>query len=102
MDEEALDALQRARRAFGKPVRVAAAYRCPEHPLEAAKERPGSHSRGTAFDTYPVQYDARELRSWIQCCSEEAFKGFGMGLKDGSMHFHVDMDAVYGWRAWGY
>ena len=35
---------------LGKPVLVNSWYRCPEHPLEAKKPRPGVHAHGLAAD----------------------------------------------------
>ena len=50
LDPNALDKLQRLRNVIG-PISLTSAYRCPDHPVEQAKEKgPGSHSLGKAFD----------------------------------------------------
>ena len=100
IDTEALDALQAARTAYGRPVQIFAAYRCPEHPLERNKPAgPGAHARGNAFDT-----GVSDLRDWIQCVIDAPRPpyGFGMGARNGSIHFHIDWDEKLGHRAWGY
>ena len=45
-----MDCLQRLRNAVGVPLPVSSAYRSPDHPVEASKERGGSHTLGQAFD----------------------------------------------------
>jgi len=50
LDPTAMDKLQRLRNVIG-PISLTSAYRCPDHPVEQAKEKgPGSHSLGKAFD----------------------------------------------------
>ena len=45
-----MDLLQALRTAWGGPLRVTSGYRCPQHPVEAAKEAPGAHTLGCAAD----------------------------------------------------
>lgn len=45
-----LDVLQHIRTALGKPLTVSSVYRCPEHPEEKVKPKPGEHSLGLAAD----------------------------------------------------
>ena len=49
MDESTMDALQMIRDLCG-PLRVTSGYRCPSHPVEAAKSNPGAHTLGKAAD----------------------------------------------------
>ena len=44
-----MDLIQQLRYEVG-PLNVTSGYRCPQHPIEAAKQAPGSHSTGTAVD----------------------------------------------------
>ena len=48
-DEDILKILNRIRREFG-PMPVTSGYRCPQHPIEAAKTRLGAHTTGKAVD----------------------------------------------------
>ena len=42
--------LQKLRDAVGFPLKITSAYRCPNHRIEKAKGRPGSHASGLAID----------------------------------------------------
>lgn len=48
--DELVDVLQEIRSSAGIPMRVTSGYRCPDHPIEAAKAKPGSHTLGLAAD----------------------------------------------------
>ena len=50
LDEPFMDRLQRARKRAGRAFRVTSGYRSPQHPVEAVKPKPGSHSKGQAVD----------------------------------------------------
>jgi zinc D-Ala-D-Ala carboxypeptidase len=36
--------LQKLRETYGSPMKVTSGYRCPQHPIEAKKARPGAHA----------------------------------------------------------
>tara|TARA_R110000803_G_scaffold76565_1_gene141226 strand:- start:1322 stop:1690 length:369 start_codon:yes stop_codon:yes gene_type:complete len=46
--------LQALRSRIDRPLTVTSGYRCPEHPIEAKKARPGAHGQGTAVDLRAV------------------------------------------------
>ena len=50
LDEPFMDRLQRARKRAGRAFVVTSGYRSPQHPIEAVKPKPGSHSKGQAVD----------------------------------------------------
>ena len=50
MDSSFLDILEEVRGRYGKPMRLSSAYRSPDHPVEAKKEKPGMHTTGKAVD----------------------------------------------------
>ena len=50
LDPTSMDCLQKLRDTVGVPLPVSSAYRSPDHPVEASKERGGSHTLGQAFD----------------------------------------------------
>ena len=99
---EAMDKLEAVRLIYGKPIRLASAYRCPEHEIEAAKtDGPGSHSRGCAFDPYPVGVNG-DLAAMEDAFFKVGVLGRGKGNKRGTLHIHFDWDEVAGRRSWGY
>ncbi len=53
--------LEQVRTEFGHPMPVNSGYRCPNHPIELAKENgPGSHTNGLGLDV--AVYNERALR----------------------------------------
>lgn len=50
IDELAMDALQKMRTDLGFALTITSGYRSPLHSVEAAKEAPGTHTYGVAFD----------------------------------------------------
>jgi len=55
---ELLDVLEVLRAKAG-PLKVNSAYRCPQHPVEARKPKPGFHARGLAADLVPLAMPLR-------------------------------------------
>ena len=99
---DALDKLEAARLLYGRPISLVSAYRCKEHPIEAAKSTgPGSHETGTAFDPYPSG-EGGDLAEMEDAFFTVGVMGRGKGIKEGKMHIHFDFDAVRGKRSWGY
>jgi zinc D-Ala-D-Ala carboxypeptidase len=70
MKPEFMAKLQKLRETYGAPMKVTSGYRCPQHPIEAKKARPGAHASGQAVDigvqgvrcTHAPQ---NGLRSWF-------------------------------------
>lgn len=50
MQQHVMDAVEAMRVAAGRPLHLTSAYRCPLHPEEAKKAKPGQHSAGLAVD----------------------------------------------------
>jgi uncharacterized protein YcbK (DUF882 family) len=53
--QEIVDVIQRIRIGLGKPMFISSGYRCPQHPVEAMKDKnplspPGAHVDGYAVD----------------------------------------------------
>ena len=81
---DALEALQRVRDRFGKPMVLTSAYRCRRHPEEARKPQPGRHNQGLAFDVLiPWGRDRMRL---VKIALEEGFRGFGFA----NTFLHID------------
>lgn len=59
--EAFMDVLQGLRDELGIPLIVNSGYRCPQHPIEAAKAQPGEHSYGECADIRIANPAAKKL-----------------------------------------
>ena len=79
--------LQQIRRAKG-PLVVSSGYRCPEHPVEAGKEKPGAHTFGIAVD---LAVQGAKALSIIKLALEYGMTGIGVAQQGGGRFIHLDM-----------
>jgi uncharacterized protein YcbK (DUF882 family) len=86
--EELLDKLQALRSRYGKPMRITSGYRCPRHPIEAAKSAPGPHSSGLACDVGVEGADAHKL---LGLALDAGFRGIGVQQKGTGRFLHLDL-----------
>lgn len=86
VQRELLDILESLRAKAG-PLKVNSAYRCPKHPVEARKPKPGHHSRGIAADLVPLEISLRAFHEIVR--SELRIKGIGVDRTAG--YVHVDL-----------
>lgn len=56
-----MDTLQSIRDLYGKPIFITSGYRCPNHPVESMKQRPGEHTYGMAVDIVCNNQDCLKL-----------------------------------------
>ncbi len=70
---------------------VASAYRCANHPIEAAKVKPGAHSAGRAVDIRLRGKDA-----WIVATLAPRFGMTGLGFKQKGNSRFIHMDDTIG------
>ena len=94
-DVDALAKLQQIRDAFGEPIYLSSAYRCPLHPVESVKARIGTHGRGCGFD---ISISSGSKRMAIL---DAAFDAGVRGVGWSESFLHLD------WRSgpktcWGY
>lgn len=96
-----LQALNRVREEFKKPITITSGFRCEAH-NKAIGGAPGSqHRLGTAADIRPSSGDVKELERLYQLClNEKAFTGVGDG-RDKSF-IHVDCRTSKGRKVWDY
>lgn len=78
--------VQTLRSQYGKPLRITSAYRCPKHPIEAAKAKAGQHSIA-AIDLGVSRTDAHEV---IRLAMLLGFTGLGVNQKGGQRFIHLD------------
>ena len=83
--QKAVDALQAIRSEYGKPLTITSAYRCERHPVEAKKQKPGTHNQGVAFDiAIPWGHERGVL---TDLAIKHGFKGLGFA----NSFLHIDM-----------
>jgi uncharacterized protein YcbK (DUF882 family) len=87
MQPEFLKKLQMLRTAFAKPMRITSGYRCPDHPIEAAKAIPGAHATGCAADVAVQGNEAHEL---MRLAFHFRFSGIGVQQKGSGRFIHLD------------
>jgi uncharacterized protein YcbK (DUF882 family) len=86
VQQSALDHLQEVRESAGRPLTITSSYRCPNHPVEAKKSKPGTHAQGIAFDVYVGN-------------GAERFEIIQLGLKHGATGIGVAKSFVHlDWR----
>ena len=88
MDQEFMDKLNYLRSAYNKPMIVSSGYRCPNHPIEAKKEKPGAHASGKAIDIAVSGADAVRL---LYFALEFGFTGIGIQQKGSGRFIHLDI-----------
>lgn len=97
--DELIDFAQVLRDSVGHSLRVSSGYRCPKHPIEAAKATPGTHSRGIAADFAVRGMEARVLAKYAL----SHYKGgVGVNMKGVGRFVHVDVDPARADLFWTY
>ena len=87
MNPDVMRKVQQLRDYMGQPLILTSAYRCPEHPIEAAKVTPGQHSNGLAVDIY-VTDGYMEAKIIAYAIKELDVKGFAYNKEN--MFIHLD------------
>ena len=85
---------------FARPMVISSGYRCPNHPVEARKERPGTHSYGVAVDVAVSHGDALDL---IETALRHGIKRIGVNQKGSGRFIHLDAsEDHYSPTIWSY
>lgn len=79
--------LQHLRNVYGKPMVITSGYRCQDHPIEVAKDKPGAHSTGQACD---VSCDSQDAYKLLKVAFELGFTGIGVNQKGNGRFIHLD------------
>ena len=87
MQPDFLQKLQMLRSVYGKPLRVTSGYRCPEHPIEAKKVKPGAHASGCACD---IGIDGADAHRLLKLAFAAGFTGIGVQQKGSGRFIHLD------------
>jgi uncharacterized protein YcbK (DUF882 family) len=89
MQPDFMEALQRIRTAYGKPMIITSGYRDVTHPVEAKKELPGWHYAGLAADVACTASEAHEI---VRLAMLHGFRGIGVSQRaDRARFVHLDM-----------
>jgi len=90
-----LERLQQLRDRCGFPFVINSGYRSPHHPIEAAKNTPGSHAHGIAADVSCT--DGGKAFRIVQNAVMLGFTGIGVSqsLKEGRVFIHLDLEESY-------
>jgi zinc D-Ala-D-Ala carboxypeptidase len=83
--------IESIRSVCGFALPVSSGYRCENHPAEASKEKPGSHSRGVAVD-FAVSHD-RAFKV-IQVALDHGIRRIGVNQKGSGRFIHIDVDVT--------
>lgn len=84
-----IDQLQAIRTIIGQPFVITSGYRCPNHPIEAAKKRPGVHALGLAADILADRYLAQAILR--RAFSGGVLTGIGIKQHGAGRYIHLDM-----------
>lgn len=99
MDARFMRKLQALRTAYAQPMRITSGYRAPEHPIEAAKARPGAHATGQAADiAVGPGADAHDL---VRLAMAYGFNGVGVSQRNGRPRF-IHLDTLDRLAVWSY
>ena len=89
MQADFMSRLQALRMRYGKSMKITSGYRCPEHPIEAKKAKPGAHASGLACD---VGVDGKQAYELMKHAFALGFTGIGVSQKGSGPRFiHLDM-----------
>lgn len=92
MSEDFLFLLDELRERCGFPFTITSGYRHPTHPVEAAKDRPGTHSQGIAADI-KVNNGHQRRRIVDEALKMGVFQG--IGVAEGFVHVDIrDSDEI--------
>jgi uncharacterized protein YcbK (DUF882 family) len=88
MDQKLMSALDDIRQALGKPIIISSGYRCPNHPIEAKKSKPGAHATGKAADLAVQGEDAVNV---MMAALFMEIKRIGVQQKGSGRFIHLDI-----------
>ena len=87
INHKLVDKLQLLRDDLGFPLVISSGYRCPEHPIEAAKKAPGAHASGRAIDIACKGDKAHRL---LEAALRMGLSGIGVNQKGDYRFIHLD------------
>ena len=82
-----LNKLDKLRELYGKPINITSSYRAASHPIEAAKQEPGTHSFGEACDCAVI--GGGDTFHFVACAIEVGFQRIGISRKKNFVHIDI-------------
>jgi len=99
-DDDFLELLDTLREECGFPFPVSSGYRCPLHPIEAAKRHPGAHTTGRAVDIAVSHGQAYKL---LEVAIAHGVPRIGVQQNGDGRFIHLDWDVTRPYpRVWSY
>jgi uncharacterized protein YcbK (DUF882 family) len=86
-DDAALAKFNAIRHECGFAFIVSSGYRCPEHPIEARKAKPGAHASGKAID---IAVDGERAIKVLEVAIKHGIRRIGVQQKGTSRFIHLD------------
>lgn len=103
MNAEFMEKLTSLRADWGQPMVVNSAYRCPRHPIEVKKAKPGAHASGRAVD---IAVQGEDAYKFLCAALGHGFTGIGVNQKGNARFIHLDdLTRDEGWprpHVWSY
>jgi len=103
MNAEFMEKLTSLRADWGQPMVVNSAYRCPRHPIEVKKAKPGAHASGRAVD---IAVQGEDAYKFLCAALGHGFTGIGVNQKGNARFIHLDdLTRDEGWprpTVWSY
>lgn len=94
-----MDRLQALRYEYGRPIVITSGYRAPDHPIEAAKAKPGAHASGRACDI--AVGPGQDVHDLVRLAMRFGFTGIGISQRSGRPRF-VHLDTLVRVAIWSY
>lgn len=88
ISHELINKLQSLRTELDFPFIISSGYRCEEHPIEAKKKNPGTHTQGIAADIFVRGDKALQI---VSKAADYGFTGIGVNQKGNSRFIHLDI-----------
>lgn len=87
-DEGFRGLLDNIRRDMECPLPVSSGYRCPDHPIELKKERPGAHATGKAVD---IAVSGEKALRLLEIALRHGVTRVGINQKGSGRFIHLDV-----------
>lgn len=97
IDDHSMDALQRLRDEWGRPMRINSAYRSEAHNKAIGGEPNSQHLLGKAFDVDTSALSENERAAFIHLARGHGF--LGNGLYDSFTHIDTGPDRTWDYRS---
>ena len=92
LDPKMKDFLVKLEGTLGRELTITSGYRSPEHPIEAAKSKPGEHAEGLAVDVVAV--GGTPVFEVVEAAIDLGCKRIGISRKSNFIHLGLSPNRV--------